>query len=261
MTDSLINFSIIAPKPDLDTMNSALIAAMISMLFCLSAAGQKIPRIVVPDVEQQMLKRREANPSTRATELARMGNSIAAKSGFSFSFAPEGFKEQGADARYDLNLADGRRFRVLAPLPGDHPCGIYTEFPIAGVTPILLTLVIDGKEVNVTRPKKFAMDEVTLVDSSLKRGFRTWTIPMDRYPMAISLDGTKIYVDSYIDDVFIEVDARGRLRFVAKGAEPMIVTNTDLTRFPKEKDNDYLGYRRFRAGNKSYTVKFSHPCT
>ena len=242
-------------------MNSALIAAMISMLFCLPVAGQKIPRIVVPDVEQQMLKRREANPIIRATELARMGNSIAAKSGFSFSFAPEGFKEQGADARYDLNLADGRKFRVLAPLPGDHPCGIYTEFPVAGVTSTLLTLIVDGEEINLTRPKKFAMDEIVLVDRSLKRKLRTWTVPMDRSPKGISQDGTKIYVSSYVDDVFIEVDARGRLRFVAQGEEPMIVTSTDLTRFPKEKDNDYLGFRRFRAGNKSYTVKFSHPCT
>ena len=242
-------------------MNRVLIVALISILFCLSVAAQKVKRIVPPDAEKQMLNRREANPNIRATELARIGNSIAAKSGFSFSFAPEGFTEQGSTARYNLTLTDGNKFRVLAPLPDEHPCGIYTEFPIAGATSTILTLVFDGKEVNVTRPKKFAMDEVTLVDPSLKRKLRTWTVPMDRYPMAISLDGTKIFVDSYVDDVFIEVDARGRLRFVAKGGEPMIVRSTDLTRFPKDKNNDYLGFRRFGSGNKSYTVKFSHPCT
>ena len=242
-------------------MNRVLIVALISTLFCLSVAAQEVPRIVSPDVEQQMLKRREANPRIRATDLARIGNSIAAKSGFPFSFAPEGFTEQGANARYDLTLADGRKFRLLAPLPDDPPCGIYTEFPIAGATASLLTLVVNGKEVNVTRPRKFAMDEVALVDSTLKRKLRSWTVPMDRYPMAISLDGTKIFVNSYVDDVFIEVDARGRLRFVAKGAEPMIDKSTDLTRFPKDKNNAYLGFRRLRSGNKSYTVKFSHPCT
>lgn len=242
-------------------MKRILVVALVSILSCVSAAQQKVPSIASPDVEQQMLKRREADSSIRPSELAKFGNSIAAKAGFSFSFAPDGFIEQGANARYDLTLADGRKFRILAPLPGEHPCGIYTEFPIAGATASLLTLVVDGREFNVTRPKKFGMDEVTLVDSSLKRTLRKWVVPMDSSPIAISQDGTKIYVNSAVDDVFIEVDARGRLSFVAKGAELMIVKNNDLTRFPREKDNDYLGYRRFKSGNKSYTVKFSHPCT
>ena len=110
-------------------------------------------------------------------------------------------------------------------------------------------------------PNNFTVDEVKLVDASLRRTVRTWVVPMDLVPEAISRDGAKIYMNTFTDKLFIEIDQLGRYRYVAYDPATMLINGVDLKKFPKEKDNDYLGFRRFKSGKKTHTIKFSHPCT
>lgn len=243
-------------------MNRISLVILLAPLLYTNAIGQGPARIVPSNVDQQLREKLESDPGIRAAELAALGNSIATQSGFVFTFAPDGFTESGDLVKYELRTTNGRKYLVSATPPGDHPCGISTEFPVLGATPGSLTLLVNGKPKDVVLPKKFGVDEVALVDAKLRRTLRKWIVPMDSTPQAISFDGTKIYVSSYVhDDVFIEVDSRGRYRYVAKDAAIMLVNAADLTKLPKDKDNDYLGYRRFKSRKYNYTVKFSNPCT
>ena len=236
--------------------------SLVLVLFTAFAAHAQNELPIKPStVDKQLLEKFEADPRTPLTELARFGNHLAETSGYSFGFAPENVDGAGDLVTYKLMGANGRETTFVAPAPGDHPCGIITEFPVVGASKNILSVFVEGRVFDVVMPQSFIVDKVELVDSSLRRTLRTWVVPMDRTPEAISVDGTRLYVNSYVDGLFLEIDARGRYRYVAKDRRSMLTRGIDLKKFPRDKDNAYLGFRRFRGGNKTYTLKFSHPCT
>ncbi|HKG15171.1 MAG TPA: hypothetical protein VKB12_17745 [Pyrinomonadaceae bacterium] len=52
--------------------------------------------------------------------------------------------------------------------------------------------------------------------------------------------------------------------FCALSAAPRSAQNirSELIKdFPKDPDNDYLSYMRFKAGGNTYVVRFTWPCT
>jgi hypothetical protein len=237
-------------------------AALVLFLFAAFGVHAQNELTIKPStVDKQLLEKFEADPGTPISELARLGNQLAETSGYSFNFAPENVEDTGDRVTYKLKGTDGRDRTFVAPVPGDHPCGIVTEFPVVGARKNVLSVFVEGRVFDVVMPKSFIVDEVELVDSSLRRTLRTWVVPMDRTPEAISVDGTRLYLNSYVDGLFLEVNAQGRYRYVAKDRRLMLTRWIDLKKFPRDKDNAYLGFRRFSAGKKSYTLKFSHPCT
>ncbi len=246
--------------------SSCLIFALISF-FSLSLSAQHSIRLQAATVIDELEAKLVAEPSITAELLAEAGNRLAKKQGYGFIFDPGSFKERivkiaGKNlARFDLTTLGGRKVRFLSAERGDHPCGTWAEFPVSRVTSRTFTLISDGKTYDMVIPKQFGMDEIVLVDKSFHKMIHRWTVPLDSTPAGISQDGTKIYIQSGIAAIFIEIDAKGHYKYVATDDKDILKTGVDLEKFPKDKNNDYLGFRLFTSGKTTYLIKFSHPCT
>lgn len=220
-----------------------------------------------PAIFEQLEQRKATNRSINAEGLAEVANGFAREQGFPFGFDPANFRERVRTVRgkrtayYDLVGVNGRRLRFAAPERGDHPCGTHTEFPVRRLSGSTFDLVSGGKTYPTRIPKQFVTDQIELVDATLKRSLAKWLVPMDSTPVGISRDARRIYLSTEMDQLLLEIDASGNLRYVAARSPQIIRDGVDLKRFPKDKKNDYLGFRRFRSGRTTHFVKFSHPCT
>src|SRR6185503_426683 len=132
------------------------------------------------------------------------------------------------------------------------------------VTDKEMVLLAAGNRHRVKRPAAFVLDEVYLVDATLKKVLRTWQLPYQAVPVGMSADGTKLYVDFYkgnnLDDLVLEVSENGppqfRDRAVIKSSEGKTIED-----HPKDPSNAYLSFMTFRADENTYHLKFTAPCT
>ena len=166
-----------------------------------------------------------------------------------------------------LSLSTGRRlkveFTVSNPNQGEALCGECDALiPAVQVTKQEILFVADEKQYRVQRPATYVLDEVELLDASMKKVLRTWQLPFQNVPVGISADGTKLYVNFYeqqvsIDDLVLELSADGRaaVRVRADAGLPDKGTSIDA---PPGTDRSFM---RFHAGNKTYIVRFVPPCT
>jgi len=238
------------------------------ILLAVSILSSQTPiKLAAPTVMDDVRAKLSAEPSIPSQKLADLANKLAARQGYGFGFDPGGFKERSVTSgsvkmsRYDLWSTDGKRLRFIAPERGDHPCGTWTEFPVGWVKGGAFGLTSDGQVYATRIPRQFGRDDIALVDRSLRKTFRRWDVPMDSTPEAISGDGTKIYLYTELDQLFLEVDSLGKYRYVASNTAGLVKNHVDLKKFPKDKKNDYIGYRQFKNGGVSYYIKFSWPCT
>lgn len=242
-------------------------------------SAQSLP-VIRPSGTDELVKRKRAEPNISPEKLAAYGNALITEKGYDFSFSTceiaeankQAFEDQLSGRsnqrfRYELKRTDGKSetFQII-DTGYDHPCGCGFDFPIFEVSDKEMTVLADDKPIRVRRPKDFVLDEVELVDSTLKKSLRKWQMPADNVPIGISKDGTKIYVDTGYDDnlmedLVLEVAANGVVRYVPRNDPNIISNGKELKDFPKEPNNAYLGFMRFTAEGKSYTIKYSHPCT
>jgi hypothetical protein len=85
-------------------------------------------------------------------------------------------------------------------------------------------------------------------------------------PAGISQDGTKIYLNLYgadaegtLDKLVLEVSESG-VSFHAR-SKTNAQEGVDVKNHPTDPNNSYLSFRRFRAGNRTYIIRFDAPCT
>ncbi len=133
------------------------------------------------------------------------------------------------------------------------------------------------------RPKQFVLDKMDLMDATMKKVIRSWEVPTQDFPVALSEDGKILYFS--VD--FTEADsAAGRWQLWREGekpkqeypstllaisaegikfvvAKPILARqkSEELKKHLKDPKNDYLMFRQFRVGNKSYIIRYSAPCT
>lgn len=240
------------------------------------------PRIVASTILEDLQRRKKERPDTSPRELAAYANALLREKGFNYSFdACDILKANGksveGDAqptgaletfRYMLAGVDGRRvaFRIVTrDDEGGGMCGeCFFYIPALRVTRDEMVVLSEGRRYRLRRPKAFALDEAALVDRTLRRVVRTWQLPFETIPDGVSPDGTKLYTSFYEDynlgELLLELSEGGTLRFVARtGARAR--GGEWVEDFPKDPHNAYLSYMRFRAGGKSYIVKFNGPCT
>ena len=126
-------------------------------------------------------------------------------------------------------------------------------------------LVASGKDYRVRRPASFVLDEAQLVDAAMRRVLRRWQLPYQSVPVGISQDGTKLYVGFYpeyeLDNLVLEVADDGRLAFRDRADMRLQGEGVWISNHPKDPENSYLSFIRFQAGDKTYTVRFTAPCT
>jgi hypothetical protein len=248
------------------------------LTFLPSALAQRNLTLTVSrsNVLAEVSKRARQSPSLSPVELAAYGNDLIAKKGFDYEFdlcdiLNQRDRKQNSKAQvvrtYPLSSESGGKltFRFTIANSNESLCGeCWSSIPILDVTGKKMVLLAGGNRYRVKRPAPFVLDEVHLVDATLKKVLRTWQLPYQAVPVGVSADGAKLYVDFYkgnsLDDLVLEVSENGppqfRERAVIKSSEGKTIDN-----HPKDPSNAYLSFITFRVGEKTYHLKFTAPCT
>lgn len=236
--------------------------------------------IIKPSEISKKLKQKiDENPQISTAELVEFGNNLIKTYGYDFSFytcviaeanktsEATDYSETFTPFDYELKDVKGKKlsFQIMSKEWG-HPCGCNFEIPVLKVGEKEMTVIANGKPYELQRPKDFYLEEVELVDKNLKKTSRKWFNAFDMPPVGISIDGTKIYVETGYDNfniqnILLEISENGEFKFVSYDNPNIIKDAEQILDFPKDPNNSYLGYLNFKSGNKSYILKYSNPCT
>ena len=282
-TELMLSYRLVTRKgPNLvfGRLGIFVLALMLTLLPSASAqtANKRTPIVSVnpSNIISEVSGRARQSPSLTAVELAAYGNDLIARKGFDYDFdlcdilnyRDRNRSSQAEFVRnYQMTLTDGGKLSLRFTIgnPNDSACGeCWSSIPVLQVTKKDMALIAEGRRYRVKRPRSFILDEVQLVDESLKKVLRTWQLPYQAMPIGISADGTKLYVDFYtdyeLDPLVLEISENGppqfRERAVVKSSEGEAIEN-----HPTDPLNSYLSFMSFRVGEKTYRVKFSAPCT
>ncbi len=130
-------------------------------------------------------------------------------------------------------------------------------------------MILGGKQYRLRRPASFDLDEMDLVDETMRKVVHRWTMPFENFPLGVSADGTTVYLPAWNPDggmspgskpIYLGVSESG-VRFEAVGDLLSLQSGVWLDDHPTDPENSYLSFMRFRLSNKSYIIRFSAPCT
>lgn len=214
-------------------------------------------------------------PGISPKDLAAYANNLLDKKGFDYNFdVCEIFKRRNYNSitprkfrSYEMTQADGKKitFKFAVESSEDGMCGeCFSNIPSLQVTKKEMLIVAEGKRYRLKRPTAFLLDEVELVDETMKKVLRTWQIPYQTIPIGISEDGTKLYLDVNTEDelnaLVLEMSESGSIQFKAR-SDVNLRQGEWIAVHPKDPHNAYLSFMRFHIGSKSYIIRFSAPCT
>lgn len=247
-----------------------------------ASAQRRAPKIRASTVLEDLLEMKRRRPRISPRALAAHGNALLREKGLNYDFnACDILKANGRENAsntqptgalltyaYRLTSADGRsmNFDILSTDDeGGGMCGeCFFEIPLLRATKTEMVVHAEGGTFRLRRPKEFFLDEAALVDRSLRRVLRTWQMPFQTVPSGVSPDGSKLYVDFYEGlapgELTLEMSDDGTVKFRARN-ELGLREGEWVKEFPKDPDNAYLSYMRFKSGGKTHIVKFSGPCT
>ena len=263
------------------------IPAIVFLLFIITASGPnqsgasssgqtRVVNVSESNVLSAVADRKKKHPAITPAELSLYANELLQQRGFDYDFdvcdiLPRRKRMSTADsltARHQLSLTNGERATFAFRIDNlqDALCGeCFTPLPSLQVTKHEILLLAGGKRYRVRRPPSFTLDEMDLVDSTMKKVLRTWQVPFQTIPVGISADGTKLYLEFWqfgeLDDLVLELSADGIPAFRARSEAGLQSEGEWIENFPKDFKNAYLAFKRFKAGNKNYIIKFITPCT
>jgi hypothetical protein len=249
---------------------------MLTLLPSVIAQRTPILSVTASNILDEVSQRARQSPSLSPVELAAYGNDLIAKKGFDYDFdvcdiLSQRDRKQQSTAEvvvpYQLHSVSGGKltFRFTIANPNEALCGeCWSSIPLLRVTGDEMVLLAEGRQYRLKRPASFVLDEVYLVDATLKKVLRTWQLPYQVVPVGISADGAKLYVDFYkgqnLEDLVLEISENGppqfRDRAMLKSTEGKMIEN-----HPKDPSNAYLSFMTFRVDGKTYHLKFTGPCT
>lgn len=262
------------PACALVTMLLALTASYPSQLAAPTPQRSRAITITPSAVLADVGERRRQHPEFTASQLAQYATELIKNRGFDYDFdvcdaVPQSYRTKDGlwSVPNQLLLGTGRKveveFTVSNPNQGAALCGECDALiPAVQVTKQEILFVADEKQYRVQRPATYVLDEVELVDASMKKVLRTWQLPFQAAPIGISADGTKLYVNFFeqqtpIDDLVLELSADGR---TAVRVRVDVGLRDEGTRIDSPPGTD-LSFMRFHAGNNTYIVRFVPPCT
>jgi len=233
--------------------------------------------IVPANVFDELQKKLAAEPKIKPVALARYANDLLAKKGLDFQFdlcefvernnpAPRGRGAQARVRTYKLPMKQTDGLQVtcetrVSDEEGNGMCGeCFFSIPVTKVTKREIELVAGGKKYLLVRPPSFHLDEMSLVDQSMRRVLRTWQVPDQDEPIGVSSDGTKLYLGTAIESLILEISDSSSLRILAR-EEVTLTKGETVQKHPTDPKNAYLSFMRFRVGGRSLVIRYSEPCT
>src|SRR5262249_31907959 len=140
--------------------------------------------------------------------------------------------------------------------------------------------VLDGKKYLLKRPVEFRLEEIELVDETMKRVIRKWEVPNETFPIGVSADGRTLYLPveftegdqdanmwlqggqgkkSYPSSVLAISPTGFRFEVAAKA---LVDQNIEETRdIPASPDSDGLSFKLVRVKGKTYVIRYPGVCT
>jgi hypothetical protein len=234
------------------------------------------PSNILDNVRNKMKKQPNISPK----ELVAYANKLLEEKGFDYNFDVceaigsnrlrriSSASPSRISYSYKMAQSVGRNItlRFISENPGDAPCGeCFSPIPSLQVTKQEMLIVSGGQRYRLKRPAVFGLDEAELVDETMKKVLRTWQLPYQTIPVGISPDGTKLYLEFYveheIDTLVLELSENGSAQFKVRSDVDLLHEGEWVENHPKDPTNAYLSFLRFYGGGKSYVIKFSAPCT
>ncbi len=251
------------------------LSLIINLGILVQAQAPRVVKISPSNILTAIAERKKQQPGITANELAVYANELLEKNGFDWEFdacdllSARDLKSTAPsfNKRHRASLADGQKLTLNLEVsnPQEGFCGeCWAHIPSRQVTDREIQLISKGKSYRIRRTRALYLDEAQLVDSSLKKVLRRWTVPFQIVPTGISPDGTKLYLQHWAQDpddgLILELSEDGRLAFRDR-AKLKLKEGTSIENFPTDPKNAYLSFMKFEVGNKTYIVRFTAPCT
>lgn len=254
---------------------------VVSGLSAVTAAQTKPApiRIVPANLYQEIEKKATAEPNITPAALAKYANDLLAKKGLDFEFdlceflakynrTPPSRLGSNKPRTYKLPMTqtDGQPVTFEARFDsegGSGPCGeCFVSIPATRVTAKEIEVIASSKKYVVVRPRMFSLDEIDLVDPTMRKVIRTW--PFGGTPVGVSSDGTKLYFEVYFEsgtsNLLLELSETGAMRFLLRN-EIKLAKGEEVKKHPIDPKNAYQSFLRFRFGTRSLILRYSEPCT
>lgn len=248
----------------------------------------RVPRIVAANVLEAMYFKERAESDITPARLAAYGNALVARRGLDHAFdacavvranrnpprAPH-VSESARVFTYTLRRVGGAgvRFQLVTDvIPEDLTAGgtcgeCFFAVPALRVSETeMLVVAAGGRRFRLARPPGFLLDEVSLVDETLRRSRRTWQLPYQATPLGLSPDRARLYLplpnfegEAWDEKLAVEISDAG-VRFVPR-AGLNLPEGEPVADSPAGPQDAHQSFMRFGTGGQSYVLRSSGPCT
>lgn len=237
----------------------------------------------------------DTHPGASAEGITAYANSALQKHGYIYEFHSCDFigskKLKPLNPGHDLavlgvyslpfDLARGGRPAFKIHVEGVGPCSnCVALIPALSLSSQSILAVLDGKKYLLKRPVEFRLEEIELVDETMKRVIRKWEVPNETFPIGVSADGRILYLPveftesdsdsnwwlmggqgkkSYPSSVFAISPTGFRFEVAAKA---LVDQNIEETRYiPASPDRHGLSFMLVRVKGKTYVIRYPVVCT
>lgn len=234
-----------------------------------------VPRVAPSTLMNDLRRKIKKQPKISSKELALYANNLLVQKGFNYEIDSQEIVEANKHPKrvstksdkklyaYSFQQPDGKKVQfelINSEAAMEGLCGEnFFYIPCLEVSKREILIVADGKPCRLKRPKIFTLEKMSLVDQSMKKVLRTWEIPFQSVPIGVSQDQTKLYLNTQVDQLILEVSETG-LCFKARN-QVKLPRSENIYNHPTDPKDDYLSFIRFHFGNQSAIVRFSGPCT
>lgn len=256
------------------------------------------PRLGRSTLTDTVRRKVAQHPNWSAAEITAYANQLLQQRGFNYEFDICDYLVSRKITPLSRNTLDDspiKDYRLTFSLQGQAtktfrvkvddggPCGeCFADIPATLVTARTLHAVVKGATYPLQRPANFRLDEIALVDETMRKVMRKWESPSQSSPLGISPDGQTIYLPVEFSDADLEavrrlLEGENKLRkpypssllAISPSGLRFEVAAPILRRQQMETLNPPLGlakdgyevFKRFRIGKQTYILRYSAPCT
>src|SRR5262245_29291326 len=171
-----------------------------------------------PKLEEEVQRFIKKRPRLSAEKITTYANSVLQRSGYLYEFEIRDLIQNNKLLLVDSerNTDESKLYLMPFGLEGEAPRSFqiwvnlvglcdenFAPLSVIKVTSQNISAVLDGQKYLLKRPAGFLLEEMELVDETMKTGIRKWEVPIQTWPVGISADGQTLYLPIW----FTESDA------------------------------------------------------